>query len=251
MEVHAHTHTERKNFTHYLWEFLMLFLAVFCGFLAENQREHMVERKREKEYLKSMLQDLKSDTATYKRYAKSNKPALDIIDSLIYLLKSPERKLYVNRIYYLAKMFTIRTDLLITNERTYDQMNSSGLLRLIHNQNVSDSVSNYYNSLNLIKNQNERITARVDQYFLSVGKIFDAEIMLKIFKERKAPEDNSIHLLTEDPQAINEFLTRAQYLYGTFSFVQNWGLQRCITAGNLIALIQKEYHLSERTPLEE
>jgi hypothetical protein len=43
MEEHAHlhlasveTHIERKKFFHYLWEFLMLFLAVFCGFLAEN-----------------------------------------------------------------------------------------------------------------------------------------------------------------------------------------------------------------------
>jgi len=43
MEVHAHTHTARKKWTHYFWEFLMLFLAVFCGFLAENQREHMIE----------------------------------------------------------------------------------------------------------------------------------------------------------------------------------------------------------------
>ena len=33
MEVHAHTHTARKKWTHYFWEFLMLFLAVFCGFL--------------------------------------------------------------------------------------------------------------------------------------------------------------------------------------------------------------------------
>ena len=30
MEVHAHTHTPRKKWTHYFWEFLMLFLAVFC-----------------------------------------------------------------------------------------------------------------------------------------------------------------------------------------------------------------------------
>ena len=51
MEVHHHahlasgeTHTSRKKWTHYLWEFLMLFLAVFCGFLAENQRE-MMKRK--------------------------------------------------------------------------------------------------------------------------------------------------------------------------------------------------------------
>ena len=40
MEVHHHTHTPRKKWTHYFWEFLMLFLAVFCGFLAEYQLEH-------------------------------------------------------------------------------------------------------------------------------------------------------------------------------------------------------------------
>ena len=45
MEVHTHTHTARKKGTHYLWEFLMLFLAVFAGFLAENQREHIVEHQ--------------------------------------------------------------------------------------------------------------------------------------------------------------------------------------------------------------
>ena len=58
MEVHAHTHTARKKWTHYFWEFLMLFLAVFCGFLAENQREHMVEHQREKQYMESLLSDL-------------------------------------------------------------------------------------------------------------------------------------------------------------------------------------------------
>ena len=50
MEVHAHSHTPGKKWTHYFWEFLMLFLAVFCGFLAENQREHYVEHKRAKDY---------------------------------------------------------------------------------------------------------------------------------------------------------------------------------------------------------
>jgi len=56
MEVHAHSHTERKKFTHYLWEFLMLFLAVFCGFLAENLREHIIEHKRARAYAESFYQ---------------------------------------------------------------------------------------------------------------------------------------------------------------------------------------------------
>lgn len=28
MEVHAHSHTPRRKWTHYLWEFIMLFLAI-------------------------------------------------------------------------------------------------------------------------------------------------------------------------------------------------------------------------------
>jgi hypothetical protein len=62
MEVHAHAQTPRKKWTHYFWEFLMLFLAVFCGFLAENQREHMVEHQREKQYMTSLLSDLAADS---------------------------------------------------------------------------------------------------------------------------------------------------------------------------------------------
>ncbi len=64
MEVHAHTHTSRKKWTHYFWEFLMLFLAVFCGFLAEYQLEHKIEKDRANELAKSFYQELKSDSAT-------------------------------------------------------------------------------------------------------------------------------------------------------------------------------------------
>ena len=70
MEVHAHTSRTsgtRKKWTHYLWEFIMLFLAVFCGFLAENQREHYIEHQREKQYMRSLLEDLQTDTATINR----------------------------------------------------------------------------------------------------------------------------------------------------------------------------------------
>ncbi|MCY7311291.1 MAG: hypothetical protein LH619_10975 [Chitinophagaceae bacterium] len=62
MEVHAHTHTARKKWTHYFWEFLMLFLAVFCGFLAEYQLEHKIERDRAKELAASFYDELKSDS---------------------------------------------------------------------------------------------------------------------------------------------------------------------------------------------
>ena len=43
MEVHHHPdlHHKRKNFREYFLEFLMIFLAVTMGFIAENFRESM------------------------------------------------------------------------------------------------------------------------------------------------------------------------------------------------------------------
>jgi len=245
MEVHHHqpatTSHSPKKWTHYFWEFLMLFLAVFCGFMAENMREHAIEKKREKIYMKKLVEDLESDTISYNKYARNNVRALQIIDSLIYLLKSPNRKSHLSRIYYLARMSTLRTDQLITNNRTFEEMRSSGQLRLINNQQVSDSISNYYQSLKLINTQNERISVRVNEYFLAMGKVFDAEIFLQIFKNATEPVNQSLQLLTEDPQQINQLLSLAQYLYGTFTHVENQSVKRFESAENLIKLIKSKY----------
>ncbi len=40
----------------------MLFLAVFCGFLAGYQLEHIIEREREKEPVTSFYSELKGDS---------------------------------------------------------------------------------------------------------------------------------------------------------------------------------------------
>src|SRR6476660_9865704 len=63
METHPH-HLHKgseKKWTHYLFEFLMLFLAVFLGFIAENQREHSVEKNRAHQFLRSMLLDVRTN----------------------------------------------------------------------------------------------------------------------------------------------------------------------------------------------
>ena len=83
MEVHAHSHTARKKWTHYFWEFLMLFLAVFAGFLAENQREHLVEHKREKEYMQSLIEDLQTDTANLSREVRRGEVSRTGLENLI------------------------------------------------------------------------------------------------------------------------------------------------------------------------
>src|SRR6187401_2437879 len=103
MEVHAHTHTEKKKWTHYFWEFFMLFLAVTLGFLVENQREHYIEHKREVEYIHSMIEDLKEDTASFNELIETNLVANKKIDTLIALPKGKERESFTKKIYYMAR----------------------------------------------------------------------------------------------------------------------------------------------------
>src|SRR5436309_1167001 len=53
MEVHKHPHhvTHKKKWGEYFLEFILLFLAVFLGFVAENIREDAVEKHKEKQYM--------------------------------------------------------------------------------------------------------------------------------------------------------------------------------------------------------
>ena len=82
MEVYAHTHTERKRFTYYLWEFLMLFLAVFCGFLAENLRENKVEKEKGKQYIQSFYDDLHLNITILSRIIDFNKQKIITLDDM-------------------------------------------------------------------------------------------------------------------------------------------------------------------------
>jgi len=63
METHAHAlhKAPGEGWKHYLFEFLMLFLAVTLGFIVENLREHFVEHDRANQFLQSMLVDVRTN----------------------------------------------------------------------------------------------------------------------------------------------------------------------------------------------
>ena len=107
MEVHAHTHTARKKWTHYFWEFLMLFLAVTLGFFVENQREHYVEHQRELQYMRSMVEDLKLDTTELTVHARMRMERDEMVDSLVYLLTQTNIRENGNSIYYIGRIISL------------------------------------------------------------------------------------------------------------------------------------------------
>jgi hypothetical protein len=144
MEVHKHPHhvTHKKKWGEYVLEFLMLFLAVFLGFLAENLREQTVEHHREKVYIHSLVEDLKSDIIQSDEVlVKLNNRSIGI-DSVIAALSSPGIMESSNNAYRLWSKNIGFADF-ISNDRTIQQLKNSGGLSLIRNKVVSDDIMKY------------------------------------------------------------------------------------------------------------
>ena len=143
MEVHHHSHTQRKKWTHYLWEFLMLFLAVFCGFLAENQREHIVERHRAEDYARALLKDLRSDTANINKWTGYYSLFISNMDSMISLAINKQ----INPGNSGKFAWYIRNSLwhvpLPWQRTTMEQIKSSGNIRYFKSYKLQEMIANY------------------------------------------------------------------------------------------------------------
>jgi hypothetical protein len=152
MEVHAHTHTPRKKWTHYFWEFLMLFLAVFCGFMAENMREHKIEQHRAKEFAKSLVQDLQNDTAAITTEKKSAMIYISVVDSLLKLSKSALEGRQASEFSFYTR-FTYWTVPVSWNRNTFEQIKNSGSLRYFKNGQLLKKLLEYDGYVNDIKSE--------------------------------------------------------------------------------------------------
>lgn len=216
MEVHHHAHHEgKKNWKSYFWEFLMLFLAVFCGFLAEYQLEHKIENDREKKYIRSFIEDLKSDTLFIDRYLNSKEQKIKEYDSLIRYLNSSDPDQFGTKIYFLARQLT-RIPIFTPADGTIKQLINSGGLRLIKNQQVSDSIMAYNQATNRILLTQTRQEGEIAEIRILTGKLLDPNILeTMVDGEKISPPDGNPALRTRTKEFILDFIYAVHQLKGS------------------------------------
>jgi hypothetical protein len=245
MEVHHHPHVHHgKKWKDYFYEFLMLFLAVTLGFFVENLREHYVESQREKEYINSFIEDLKTDTLSASNWINILEERHLMLDSLIYFLSFQGLSTSKNNdIYYYAR-FTTKTNFFRPNDRTITQLKNSGGLRLIRNQQSSDSIMSYeqlLEGLQINREIEERETAFLYPY---LAKLFEPNIfetMVDKFGNINRPVNNP-PLRTTDQQQIKEFLFYLHEKKTSYIFAIAFLKDVHIKAGNIMRFLQQEYH---------
>jgi len=239
MEVHQHTHTPRKKWTHYIWEFLMLFLAVFCGFLAENQREHYVEHKRAKDYAEMMKDDLLKDTAQLGGLMRG-------IENLLQAQKNKELlwQISTDKITWadIEALRNPRVDVtpFFWNDATYSQMKSSGNLRLFRDKELIKKIALYESMIKGFEFWNKSI-----QEFLKSDYYFRSEVNEETFLKNNPSIDKSKSLKT---LGYNFDAWSESNIIGKNIIGYQLGLREDYPhvnkiAEEIISLLNKNYHL--------
>ena len=244
MESHpVRSHVKEKHFKHYLFEFFMLFLAVTLGFFVENIREHLVENSREKDYVRSIAEDLKQDISQLDTIIHSRIEKDKMIDSLLYLVNYTNIDERGNDIYYYAR-WAPRTYRFYQNERTFLQLNS-GNWRLIRNKKVSDALLSYNE---VVKSLSVYIEQREESLILimysSIDKLFDNRVFQKMLNglSFNHPEGKP-QLLIKDKVVLNEFCNQVHFVQNANYFFINNSTILLNNAKKTLALLKNEYKL--------
>lgn len=244
MEVHHHSHAHgKKNWKSYFWEFLMLFLAVFCGFLAEYQLEHVIENQREKKYIISFIEDLKADTMKINTVLQASTEQQKGFDTLMGILKQPGfvndpgiADRYIGNVFILIAFY--QTD------RTLQQLKNAGGLRLVRKQAASDSIIAYDSMIKEIAEQKDDLYNSNQAAANLAAQIFDFDTPDNTWINRSlVPKPAKQKLLTTDPAKLGEFFNQvAGFKVGSIIYC---GMleQLKANAERQIIFLQNEYHL--------
>jgi len=252
MEVHAHSHSARKKWTHYFWEFLMLFLAVFCGFLAENIREHKVEHNRAKEYARGLITDLGIDTLQLHQLIEQNKKVLTSMDSVSSIVHSGIVDNKVRGSFYLYSQLGCFSPTVVWSNASLIQLIQSGNLRYFRNIELVDKISTYYARQDYVRQLNNTDKERRDKtleirnrvlknyYFKGFSSILPSDTI----KISESMVNNLLQLESSDIHLLNEYANSFETRIALINLViKDTYPKAMLKAQELISLLKKEYHL--------
>jgi hypothetical protein len=249
MEVHHHPHVEKKNFKEYFLEFLMIFLAVTMGFFAESIREHLADNSKERQYIKSMIADLKNDTAMLKDIIGYNIKRVSGIDTLSSLLNKTsltvdeEKQLYILNSRYASSNSTMDW-----NDGTIRQLLTSGNLRLMSGQGTSDSIMNYYGPhKDVALGQADILYESVKRQFFAAEDIFDRSFLKQEMNKdssfSRKPMPDTMKLLTKEKAVLKKY---SQMVLITQALINNYLsmlFKMYKRAENLLLFLQAKYDI--------
>ena len=256
MEVHHHPKAEKKNLKDYFLEFIMIFLAVTLGFFAEGFREHVGESAKEREYLSTMFQELKYDTAQYHLALNKINLLTPALDSCYMNVKKAGQFNYV----LLARWNTPVNEVRVSYKPalpTINQLKSSGNLRLIEERLIAAKVMEYETFIDgIYQDHYASVDAATKKVFALEDEScdytdFNAKLgqNMQHLEGQLDPESSALYdmdILIKDPAKLNvlanSFVNFKANNYGYATGVNN----AIKIATQLLELLNNKYHFDKK-----
>lgn len=226
MEVHHHGHVhETRKWKEYLFQFLMLFLAVTLGFFVENQREHYIERYRAKQFARLLVSDLQADLAELSRAERVLGKIVQAGDSLGKLLSGDIRSVPTGKLYYYEYWSGWRWNV-ISRDVTLQQLKHSGSLRYFEDKSLIRKILDYEESIRIIYMLQNKYEPEKTENWNLVQKVFNQTYFNRLDAMPVASRDSTAKSFNlEDPelvQFINSDLPVNNVNQNTWFELRNW-----------------------------
>lgn len=124
----------------YLLEFLMLFLAVSMGFIAENIREQINEKRRAHEMIVAFRKDVEQNQYLLDSLIERNTAQIHYMDSLSHTIGFNGQPLDLQKFSTELNLWMYR---FMNRKNNFEQMKSVGTLRNIKDFNLLDQILTY------------------------------------------------------------------------------------------------------------
>jgi hypothetical protein len=240
MEIHPHEAHNRPRF----YEFLMLFLAVTASFFVENIREYYIERHREKQFIESFILDLQTDTMQINKIIATNIIQMKGIDTVLTLFEKQDDKLMVNKLYIYTLTYLSSCEKMLPSDRTISQLKNSGGMRLIRNSSVSDSIMDYSQNNENIKDYNDFLYKFFYELINTQDKILDFKVFRKIGLQQ-IKTDPKIQILKSET-TLNDYYNQILRFGSTIQSYNATLIQMRNKATVIMKFMEETYHLKKK-----
>ena len=168
MEIEVpHSHeASGKGWKHYFFDFLMLFLAVYCGFLAENIRERRVEDERAEVLAKNLYKELIADSVVIQQMIEVRKIKEIECSYFIAYVKDSNLTTLSNRFYKSFSWAFLQTGKILfePDDGIINQLKNSCELRYFRSAALQAAVGELNVAIANIRTRNEREYNMVEIY---------------------------------------------------------------------------------------
>ena len=233
MEVHHHSHHPKK-WKEYITEFLMLFLAVSMGFIAENLREKHIENERSEELMQAFIMDIKENQKQLDSLIKNNKRISYYYDTLAFVHGFSKKPINLKALAVNMDLWMYR----FQNKKTiFEQMKSTGALRYIQDKEILNAVLRYEENASMVELRS--MGSETDQYNNEFRPAIAKVLPISFFKYMSEDE-------LKDKKKIDTVMHPGRLKNYTFYGAQiNKDLENTKLSSEQVEILAKAWHFRQ------